>query len=377
MRALLVLLLLSSVAAAKPKREPVTVVIAIDRSSAMDKASLAAAKAAALATAAAMDPADKIAVIGYDKAAEVDVPLQSAAHREEIGDQIELLESTNGGADMRAALAKATATLHGVTGTRHVIVITATNTGEVEGYDLARKLHEDGATITTVGLRGADRNALSMIADVGNGRLYMVDDVRALPKIGVRELAELVAVRLPTAAAKKRAPGAVVIVIDRSGSMKGAKLDAAKDAVKATVAALDPDDIVSVVAFDSEAQVYVRPQRAQNRTRIGAEIARLVSGGGTNMYPAIKEALEILQDVKVKARHVILLSDGETPSDGIAELVADMRKAKITISTVAVAGADEKLLEQIAKDGGGRMYKVDDLTQLSPTVVNDLQQALK
>jgi len=81
MRALLVLLLLASVAAARPKREPVTMVIAIDRSSAMDKASLAAAKAAALATAAAMDPADRIAVIGYDKDAEVDVPLQDRAAR--------------------------------------------------------------------------------------------------------------------------------------------------------------------------------------------------------------------------------------------------------------------------------------------------------
>src|SRR5262245_55038111 len=128
MRALLVLVLLSSAAVARPKRDPVTVVIAIDRSPAMDKASLAAAKAAALATAASMDAADQIAVIGYDSTAEVDVPLQPAAHRQEIADQIELLESTSVGADMRAALAKATATLHGVMGTRHVIVITATDT---------------------------------------------------------------------------------------------------------------------------------------------------------------------------------------------------------------------------------------------------------
>jgi Ca-activated chloride channel homolog len=194
--------------------------------------------------------------------------------------------------------------------------------------------------------------------------------------ICINELKELVGVRLPTAAPKKRAPGAVVLVIDRSGSMQGAKLDAAKQAITATVAALVPDDIVSVVAFDSESQVYVRPQRAANRTRIGAEVSRLVSGGGTNMWPGIKDAFEILRDVKVNARHVILLSDGETPSDGIAELVADMRKSKITVSTVAVPGADEKLLEQIARDGGGQMYKVDDLKNMSSTFVKDMQQAL-
>ena len=175
---------------------------------------------------------------------------------------------------------------------------------------------------------------------------------------------------------KKPAPGAIVLVIDRSGSMQGPKLDAAKEAVEAVVKTLEGDDTVAVVAFDSEAQVYVRAQSASNRTRIAADLSRLLAGGGTNMFPGIKEAYEILQDVKVKAKHVILLSDGEAPSDGLADLIKDMRKDKITISTVAVAGADETLLRDIAKDGGGTMYKVDDLKKLSAAFVKDTQLAL-
>ena len=61
--------------------------------------------------------------------------------------------------------------------------------------------------------------------------------------------------------------------------------------------------------------------RAANRMRISNDIARLQSGGGTNIYPGLKEAFEILQGINAKVKHVILLSDGEAPTDGIAELV--------------------------------------------------------
>ena len=46
-----------------------------------------------------------------------------------------------------------------------------------------------GITVSTVGVAGADRNFLAMIADAGDGRLYLVDDVAALPKIFAKEVA--------------------------------------------------------------------------------------------------------------------------------------------------------------------------------------------
>src|SRR5262249_38406755 len=84
------------------------------------------------------------------------------------------------------------------------------------------------------------------------------------------------------------------IALDRSGSMQGPKLEAAKESARVTAEVLSPNDYLAVVAFDSEAQVYVRPQRASNRMRISAEISRLQSGGGTNIYPGLKEAFDIL-----------------------------------------------------------------------------------
>src|SRR5262245_599109 len=175
---------------------------------------------------------------------------------------------------------------------------------------------------------------------------------------------------------KPPGPGALVLVIDRSGSMQGPKLEAALDASSAAASSLAPDDIVAVVGFDSEAAIYVTPQVASDRKRFAEELAHLTAGGGTNILPGLEEAHEILRAVKVPTKHVILLSGGEAPYDGIAERVREMRDDHITISTVAVAGADETLLQQISTQGGGRMYKVDDLKRLTQTFVKETQLAL-
>jgi len=135
--------------------------------------------------------------------------------------------------------------------------------------------------------------------------------------------------------------------------------------------------MIAVVAFDSEAQTYVRPTRASNRMRISNDISRLQSGGGTNIYPGLKEAFEILQGLNAKVKHVILLSDGEAPTDGLAELVGDMRSARITVSAVGVQGADRNMLSMIADTGEGRLYMVEDIGALPKIFMKETQEAQK
>ena len=171
------------------------------------------------------------------------------------------------------------------------------------------------------------------------------------------------------AAPKKHA---VVILLDRSGSMRGSKLEAAKTATLAALAALDPTDTVAIVAFDSETFVLVRPQSAANKS-IAKQLARFDSGGGTNLYIPLREAKDILHDIKADAKHVIMLSDGDAPSDGISELEAEMVKAKITISTIGLTDADDPLLEAIATDGGGRYHQVGDLRRLTTVFVGEIK----
>ncbi len=170
---------------------------------------------------------------------------------------------------------------------------------------------------------------------------------------------------------------AMVLVIDHSGSMQGPKLEAAKESARVTVEVLSPDDIIAVVVFDDQATTFIRPQRAANRMRISAELSTLQSGGGTDIKPGLAEAYSILQGVNAKVKHVILLSDGEAPREGIQELVSDMRSARITVSAVGVDGADRSLLQMITEAGDGRLYMIDDLGSLPRIFAKETTEAQK
>ncbi|MBN1947506.1 MAG: VWA domain-containing protein [Bradymonadales bacterium] len=170
---------------------------------------------------------------------------------------------------------------------------------------------------------------------------------------------------LPVTLESRRSLGlpsvALMLVVDRSGSMEGLKLEMAKDAARASVELLGPQDRVGVIAFDTAPQQVVRMQSASNLVRIQNDIARISPGGGTDIYSALEEAFLELAQVRASTRHVILLTDGVSPRGGIAELVDQMRSERISVSTVGVGrDVDRDLLEMIADLASGRYYYTND-----------------
>lgn len=188
---------------------------------------------------------------------------------------------------------------------------------------------------------------------------------------------QIMPVRFDSETTKDQPDIALMLVIDKSGSMQGQRIESAKESARATAEVLSPNDVLGVIAFDSEATVYVKPQRASNRMRISADISRLQPGGGTNIYPGLREAFELLQGINAKVKHVIVLSDGEAPYDGIVDLVTDMRAARITVSCVGVSGADRNLLSLIADNGDGRLYMVEDLSSLPRIFMKETTESKK
>ena len=153
---------------------------------------------------------------------------------------------------------------------------------------------------------------------------------------------------------------ALMLVIDRSGSMSGPKIVLAKEAARATLDVLQPSDKLGIIAFDAAPKPIVRLQRAANRLRITDALSRLSPGGGTNIFPALDQAYQVLSGAEARVKHIILLTDGQSNRSGILDLVAQSYQDKITISTVAVGmGADQGLLMQVAEEGGGRYYFTD------------------
>ncbi len=128
------------------------------------------------------------------------------------------------------------------------------------------------------------------------------------------------------ALAAQRLPLNFTLVLDRSGSMAGEKIRTMREAVKNIIDLLTPDDIVSVVTFESRTLVFVPAQAATNKLELKQQIEKIRDGGGTNMAPGLQEGLN---QVKLNQRgervsRIILLTDGEaTDSENDSRRVAD------------------------------------------------------
>ena len=178
-------------------------------------------------------------------------------------------------------------------------------------------------------------------------------------------LARLLPVRMDAEQRKDIPSVAMALVIDRSGSMAGLPLEMAKAACRATVSTLQGDDLVEIIAFDTEPRRYVKLQPARYSSRIQNEVMRIQSEGGTDFFPALDMAYQDISVAQARKKHVIFLTDGRADTPGVRDLVQAMLAESITVTTVGLGdGADGELLRMIAETGGGRYHHAADPNSL-------------
>ena len=182
----------------------------------------------------------------------------------------------------------------------------------------------------------------------------------------------------------RRTPVNVAIVIDKSGSMTGEKIAKAKEAAIMAVDRLDGNDIVSVVAYDSNIRVLVPATKVADRAAIRAAINQLSAGGTTALFAGVsKGAAEIRKFLdKNRVNRVVLLSDGLAnvgPScpDQLGALGSSLIKEGISVTTIGL-GTDynEDLMTQLARKSDGNHYFARSARQLVQIFKNELGDVL-
>lgn len=185
----------------------------------------------------------------------------------------------------------------------------------------------------------------------------------------------------------KRPPVNLAVVIDRSASMSGDRMDKAKQAALMVVDRLQRDDTISVITFDSIAEVIVPAQRADERDHVKARIAALTPRGSTALYAGIQhgiaEAARFLDPNRVN--RIILLSDGQAnigPSSAseLGTLGTAAAEQGITVTTIGLGlGYNEDLMVQLARmsDGNHAFAQTgDDLVKIFDHELGDVMSAV-
>ena len=122
----------------------------------------------------------------------------------------------------------------------------------------------------------------------------------------------------PAAARRTSAPPLnVCVVLDRSTSMKGEKMDIVKSTAIQVLRNLRPQDVLSVVTFSDRAEVIIPAAFHQERTRLEARIQMIQPGGATEIYQGLEAGVKEVMRTNDANRinHIILLTDGHTYGD--------------------------------------------------------------
>jgi Ca-activated chloride channel family protein len=185
----------------------------------------------------------------------------------------------------------------------------------------------------------------------------------------------------PDTSSLNRPPLNISLVIDRSGSMNGQKIEYARQAACYAIEQLLPTDRVSVVTYDDRVDTLIPSTLATDKTRIINQIQRVQHRGATALHSGwVEGGMQVSQYLNSEyLNRVLLLSDGlanrgETNPDVIATDVKGLSQRGVSTTTMGMGDHyNEDLLEAMANSGDGSYYYIESAEQLTHIFEMELQ----
>ncbi len=181
-----------------------------------------------------------------------------------------------------------------------------------------------------------------------------------------------------------RAPLNLALVLDKSGSMKGDKIDYVRRAANFIIDNLTSEDLVSIITYDNQATTVVHSGKVTDKAALRSKVNRIGADGSTNLSGGL---LNGYQEVKSTynqeyVNRVLLLSDGLanegiTDESQLQEIAKNMKfDNDISLSTFGV-GLDynENLMMNLAEFGSGNYYFIENPSQI-PTIFEEEMNGL-
>ena len=182
---------------------------------------------------------------------------------------------------------------------------------------------------------------------------------------------------LPAKLAPPRTPEGtcVVLIVDKSSSMEGKKMELARLAAIGVVDNLRPIDMVGVLIFDNSFQWAVPIRRAEDRSTIKRLVSGITPDGGTQIAPALSEAYRRIRVQNAVYKHIVLLTDGISEEGDSMSLSREALANRVTISTVGLGqDVNRAFLEKVATISQGKAYFLNDPSGLEQILLRDVQE---
>lgn len=233
------------------------------------------------------------------------------------------------------------------------------------------------------------------VREAGHGLVAIGgDDSFGMGDYGNTMLEDLLPVFATVRDPERRPSVAEALVVDVSGSMAAChcredgfaggpggeiveggvnKTDITKEAVSRAIAALQSEDTVGVLAFNSEARWVLPLQQVPDQAIVDDALARLHPDGPTDVVNALDEAIAGLKDTQARLRHIVLFTDGFSEDPEMIAVAQRAAAEGITLSIVATGEGTGEVLERMADAGGGRFYPGRDLSSIPDILVSEVQ----